>query len=139
MPENTDAHYLDARRPIDQRVDDLLGLMTLDEKLAQLGCVWSTQLVVDDDFSAERASTLMPHGTGHITRIAASTGLLADGLARFGNEIQRWLVEESRLGIPPSFTRNRLPDSAPAGRPSSPRPSASPPRGTPSSWVRSAK
>lgn len=100
MPENPDAHHLDARRPIDQRVEDLLGLMTLDEKLAQLGCVWSTQLVVDDAFSSDRALTLMPHGTGHVTRIAASTGLLADGLARFGNEIQRWLVEESRLGIP---------------------------------------
>ena len=30
--------------------------MTLDEKLAQLGCVWSTQLVADDRFSPERAA-----------------------------------------------------------------------------------
>ncbi|MFN8640204.1 MAG: hypothetical protein U0802_00505 [Candidatus Binatia bacterium] len=36
------------------RVDDLLARMTLDEKLAQLGCVWSTQLVADEAFARPR-------------------------------------------------------------------------------------
>ena len=35
--------YTDQTLTIDDRVEDLLGRMTLDEKLAQLGCVWSTQ------------------------------------------------------------------------------------------------
>ena len=92
--------YRDPTRPITERVADLLGRMTVAEKVAQLGCVWSTQLVADDTFSAGAAARVMAEGTGHVTRIAASTGLRPDGLARFGNQIQRWLVEETRLGIP---------------------------------------
>lgn len=82
------------------RIADLLERMTLDEKLAQLGCVWSTQLVADDAFSPERARELLRHGTGHITRIGASTGLRPAESAAFANAIQRFLVEETRLGIP---------------------------------------
>jgi beta-glucosidase len=66
--------YLDPALPIDVRVDDLVARMTLDEKLAQIGCVWSTQLVDGDAFSPDKAARTMPHGTGHVTRIAASSG-----------------------------------------------------------------
>lgn len=97
--------YRDPGLSIEHRVDDLLGRMTLAEKLAQLGCVWSTQLVRPGPdgapgFSDDAASELMPHGTGQVTRIAASTGLRPEGLAAFHNQIQRWLVEHTRLGIP---------------------------------------
>jgi beta-glucosidase len=85
-------------------IDTLIGEMTLAEKLAQLGCVWSTQLVEGEgpaaDFSPEAARRLMPDGTGQVTRIAASTGLRPAGLAHLANQIQRFLVEETRLGIP---------------------------------------
>lgn len=76
--------------------------MTLPEKLAQLGCVWSTQLVLDDSdgLSAEAAAEQMAEGTGQVTRIAASTGLRPAGLARFANQIQEWLINNTRLGIP---------------------------------------
>ncbi len=84
----------------DPRVEELLARMTLEEKLAQLGCVWSTQLVSDDAFSPAAAARLMPHGTGQVTRIAASTGLRPTGLARLANHLQHWLVNETRLGIP---------------------------------------
>jgi beta-glucosidase len=92
--------YRDPAHPIDRRVDDLLARMTLDEKLAQLGCVWSTQLVADDRFSPARAGELLAHGTGHITRIGAATGLRPAESAAFANEIQRFLIEQTRLGIP---------------------------------------
>ncbi len=92
--------YQDPTLPIDARVDDLVARMTLDEKLAQIGCVWSTQLVDDEAFSPDKAASLMPHGTGHVTRIAASTGLRPRENAAFMNDIQRWLVEHTRLGIP---------------------------------------
>jgi beta-glucosidase len=92
--------YQDPSLSIDERVDDLVGRMDLDEKLAQIGCVWSTQLVGDDAFSADRAAEQMPHGTGHVTRIAASTGLRPRDNAAFMNDIQRWLIEHTRLGIP---------------------------------------
>ncbi|MBS1838180.1 MAG: glycoside hydrolase family 3 C-terminal domain-containing protein, partial [Actinobacteria bacterium] len=81
-------------------IDALIADMTLDEKLAQLGCVWSTQLVDGDGFSEAAANRLLANGTGHVTRIAASTGLRPQGLAVFANEIQEFLVTRTRLGIP---------------------------------------
>ena len=81
-------------------IDALIEAMTVEEKLAQLGCVWSTHLVDDHGFSPDAARRLLAHGTGQITRIAASTGLRPQGVAVFANEIQRFLVEETRLGIP---------------------------------------
>ena len=92
--------YKDPAQPGAARLDDLLERMTLEEKLAQLGCVWSTQLVADDRFSIGRARELIPHGTGHITRIGAATGLRPHESAAFANDIQRFLVENTRLGIP---------------------------------------
>jgi beta-glucosidase len=74
--------------------------MTLEEKLAQLGCVWSTQLVENEAFSEAKARRLLAHGSGQITRIGASTGLRPREVAAFANRIQRFLVEETRLGIP---------------------------------------
>ena len=92
--------YRDPARPIAERIENLLEQMTLGEKLAQLGCVWSTQLVENDSFSLERARELLRDGTGHVTRIGASTGLRPNESAAFANAIQRFLVDESRLGIP---------------------------------------
>ena len=74
-------------------IDAVLSRMTLDEKLAQLGCVWCTALVADDAFSPRRASRLLEHGIGEITRIGATTGLRPRERAAFTNEIQRYLVE----------------------------------------------
>ena len=80
--------------------DALLARMTLDEKIAQLGCAWSTALVEDDAFSETAAARVLSNGIGEITRIGASTGLRPRGRARLANEVQRYLVEHTRLGIP---------------------------------------
>lgn len=81
-------------------IDALLARMTLDEKLAQLGCAWSTSLVEDDAFSPAAAARVLANGIGQVTRIGSSTGLRPRERARFANEIQRHLVEHTRLGIP---------------------------------------
>src|SRR5437773_7975179 len=81
-------------------IDAVLARMTLDEKLAQLGCVWCTALVRSDAFSPEAADRLLAHGIGEITRIGATTGLRPRERAAFTNAIQRYLVEQTRLGIP---------------------------------------
>ncbi len=95
-----DAPYRDARRPLDERVADLLGRMTLDEKLAQIGGVWITALVQGDTVDAGHVARTIPHGIGHVTRIGASTGLRPEASARLMNEIQRVTLERTRLGIP---------------------------------------
>ncbi|HTD49476.1 MAG TPA: glycoside hydrolase family 3 protein, partial [Acidimicrobiia bacterium] len=81
-------------------IDAVLSRMTLDEKLAQLGCVWCTALVEADEFSPDRADRLLAHGIGEIARIGATTGLRPAQRAAFTNTIQRYLVERTRLGIP---------------------------------------
>jgi beta-glucosidase-like glycosyl hydrolase len=92
--------YRDPTRSTDERVMDLLGRMALEEKVAQLGGVWVTELVRGDRFEPALAREKLRHGTGHVTRIGASTGLGPRGNAELANAIQRVLVEETRLGIP---------------------------------------
>lgn len=98
---NNEPHpYQDPERPVDERVDDLLSRMTFDEKLAQLGSAWAFQLMSERDFSAERTAQLTVHGLGQVTRLAGATSLLPDAAASIANEIQRHLIENTRLGIP---------------------------------------
>ncbi len=92
--------YKDPARGLTERVEDLLGRMTLDEKIAELGCLWSTALVHDDAFDADFTAAKMPHGIGQVTRIGASTGLQPRESAELMNAIQRVAVERTRLGIP---------------------------------------
>jgi beta-glucosidase len=80
--------------------DALLARMTIDEKLAQLGCVWCTALLADDAFSDTKAARRLQHGIGEITRIGATTTLAPRARAELANAIQRYLVNETRLGIP---------------------------------------
>jgi beta-glucosidase len=92
--------YRDSNLPTGDRVADLLGRMTLEEKLAQLGAVWSRSVIEDDRFSEARAREVLARGTGHVTRIAAQTLLGPRESARLANDIQRFLLEHTRLGIP---------------------------------------
>ncbi|MEN9937248.1 MAG: hypothetical protein RLZZ387_3827 [Chloroflexota bacterium] len=97
---DTTARYRDPSLPVTERVEDLLGRMTLDEKVGQLGCLWSTALIQKDHFDADYAASRMPHGVGQVTRIGASTGLRPRESAELMNAIQRVALERTRLGIP---------------------------------------
>ena len=92
--------YKNPTAGIDERVGDLLGRMTLEEKVAQLGAIWLPRLVPDEQFDAEHVAAELANGIGQITRIGASTGLLANESAQLANAIQQVLVEQTRLGIP---------------------------------------
>jgi beta-glucosidase len=92
--------YHDPNASLEDRVEDLLSLMTLDEKLAQLGCLWSTTFVRTGTFDPAVVAASMPHGIGQVTRIGASTGLHPRESAAFMNAIQKVVMEQSRLGIP---------------------------------------
>ena len=96
----TDERFRDPGAPVDERADDLLARMTLDEKLAQIGSVWLTELVHGDRFDADHVAAKLQHGIGHVTRIGASTGLRPTASAQLMNQIQRVAVERTRLGIP---------------------------------------
>ena len=92
--------YRDPAASIESRVEHLLGLMTLEEKLAQLGCLWSTEFISTGTFNADSVAEKMPHGIGQVTRIGASTSLHPRESAAFMNALQQVAVERTRLGIP---------------------------------------
>ncbi|MCA9913682.1 MAG: beta-glucosidase, partial [Anaerolineae bacterium] len=93
--------YLDASLSADVRVADLLAEMTIEEKVAQLSGIWTSNLIDKDrEFVPEKGAKVIPHGTGHVTRIGAVTLLPPQQSAALANRIQRYLREETRLGIP---------------------------------------
>ena len=108
--QSTMPDYKSARLPVERRVADLLSRMTLEEKAAQLVCLWAqrpqvrpqTDFSTDrGDFSPEKAKQVMPHGVGQIARQRERKGPREGAL--FANALQKWLVEETRLGIPAIF------------------------------------
>ena len=100
VPADPRLPYRDASLAIETRARDLLARMTREEKLAQIVGVWSTTLRDESGFSAEKARRELAHGIGHVTRIGAATTLRPAESARFANEIQRFLREQTRLAIP---------------------------------------
>jgi beta-glucosidase len=89
------AIYQDASQPIEARVADLLACMTLQEKLAQLGSYWIYELS-----DPQRTAQLLRHGIGQITRIGGASNFTPAESAAAANDIQRFLAEQTRLGIP---------------------------------------
>ena len=94
------ARYRDATAPIEERVADLLARMTIEEKVAQLGSAWAFEIVQEGTFDPERARVHLGGGIGQITRLAGATNLTVPAVVAIANELQRFLVEETRLGIP---------------------------------------
>lgn len=109
------ASYKDANAPVVERVADLLARMTLDEKVAQLRSMWGEKKAIYDakgDFSRTAAKRVMPHGIGQMARPSDYRGLprwdndpyrTIGNTVAFVNAVQRYLVEETRLGIPSLF------------------------------------
>jgi beta-glucosidase len=96
---NSTELYFDASAPIDIRVKALLKHMTLEEKVAQLGSIWSS-LLGEKDFSVQKAKELLYKGIGQISRLSGARELNPGDGANISNEIQRYLRENTRLGIP---------------------------------------
>jgi beta-glucosidase len=87
-------------KPIDRQTADLLARMTLDEKLAQIGSFWMYELQTAGQFDPDKAAEKLRHGIGQITRVAGVTTLNPAQAAITGNRLQRFLVEQTRSGIP---------------------------------------
>lgn len=86
--------YKDPSQPEADRVSDLLARMTLDEKFAQMRMIRQIDKVLDGKpFSAERVKPHLEHGIGS----AYSASYLAPEVL---NEFQKYLLEQTRLGIP---------------------------------------
>jgi len=92
--------YKDKNNCIDDRVEDLIQRMTLEEKIAQLTSIWSYEVFSNGHFSGEKADQKIQNGIGQITRPGGATFLEPRDLAAFINQIQEYLMKNTRLGIP---------------------------------------
>jgi len=92
--------YLDESQPVKKRVENLLSLMTLDEKIAQLSGIWVYEVLEGKKFSDDKANALMGNGIGQITRLGGASNFDPPVSARVANQIQKYLVSNTRLGVP---------------------------------------
>lgn len=114
------------------RVNTLLAEMTLDEKLAQISCIWFDKKKViekDGSFNPDKMKAEFPHGVGCFARpqdtqgmeseperkdvndstvVRSLTGRNPANTANLINAIQKWHIEETRLGIPTLFHEEGL-------------------------------
>lgn len=109
------ASYRDAKAPIAARVADLLSRMTIEEKAAQLQCLWVRKTEIlgpDRNFDATKAAGVIGQGIGQISRPSDIRGYPEWETTPFRsfantvetvNAIQRFLVDKTRLGIPALF------------------------------------
>lgn len=125
------APYRNPSLPVARRVKDLLHRMTLDEKAAQMMCVWQqkaeTLLDADGEFDLNKAKTAYKkgYGLGQVGRPSdAGRGKDARGMAELTNAIQKFFIENSRLGIPVIFHEECLHGHAAIGGTSFPQPIA---------------
>ncbi len=104
------APYRNPALPAARRAKDLLARMTLQEKAAQMMCVWreKSETLVDagGNFDPAKAKAAFRHGygLGQVGRPSdAGNGLDARRTAELTNAIQKFFLENSRLGIPVIF------------------------------------
>jgi len=123
--------YKDASLSPKKRVKDLLARMTLEEKAAQMMCVWQqkAQTLVDADgnfdLAKAKAAFKEGHGIGQVGRPSdAGKGRNARGTAEVTNAIQKFFIENSRLGIPVIFHEECLHGHAAIDSTSFPQPIA---------------
>ena len=108
--------YEDPSAPIEARVQDLLSQMTLEEKTCQMATLYGSGRVLKDSLPTEKwKDEIWKDGIANIDE-------QANGLGRFGSSlsypyvnsvenrqtIQRWFVEQTRLGIPVDFTNEGI-------------------------------
>ena len=84
--------------------------MTLEEKIAQMMCVWQkkSETLIDEsgnfDLEKAKASFKKGHGLGQVGRPSdAGGGKDPKAMAELTNAIQKFFTEHSRLGIPVIF------------------------------------
>jgi len=82
------ADYKNPKLPIDQRVESLLGQMTLQEKIAQLQCIMVNFEEKD----------IPKDGIGHLAYVYNDQSP-KESVEKY-NKLQKYIIEHSRLGIP---------------------------------------
>jgi len=106
--------YEDRNQPIDKRIADLLGQMSINEKTAQCATLYGYGRVLKDELPTARWDTCVWHDG--IANIDEQLNGLVDTEwdypygkhAQAINIIQKWFIEKTRLGIPVDFSNEGI-------------------------------
>ena len=108
--------FEDPKQPMNKRIEDLLAQMTVEEKTCQLATLYGYGRVLKDPLPTPKwKNEIWKDGIANIDEMHNGIGKfntpeknphLATPAAtcRALNEVQRWFIEETRLGIPAEFS-----------------------------------
>ena len=108
--------YENPKAPLEERVQDLLSQMTLEEKSCQMATLYGSGRVLKDALPQDNWKTeVWKDGIGNIDEehngLGAFKSEYSFPYAKHVNAkhtIQRWFVEKTRLGIPVDFTNEGI-------------------------------
>lgn len=111
--------YEDSAQPLDARINDLLAQMTVEEKTCQLATLYGYGRVLKDPLpTAAWKQSVWKDGIANIDEMhngigkynATNNPHLASPAATVKalNAIQKWFIEETRLGVPVEFTNEGI-------------------------------
>jgi len=111
--------FEDASKPIESRVKDLLSQMNLNEKTCQTATLygygrvlkdemptaeWKTQIWKDGIANIDEELNSLPYNKKAVTEYSFPFSKHANAI----NTVQKWFIEETRLGIPVDFTNEGI-------------------------------
>src|SRR4029077_20988122 len=109
--------YEDSSLEVDKRIDDLLSRMTVDEKTAQMVTLYGFPRVLKDELPTDAwKQSFWKDGIANIDEQAngnrserneipiPENALPYSRHAQLMNEVQRFFIEQTRLGIPADLT-----------------------------------
>ncbi len=111
--------YEDSSASVEKRLDDLLGQMTMEEKTCQMVTLYGFGRVLKDELPTPQwKNELWKDGLGNIDEQLNSTTFHPRMKTQYSypyskhaialNTIQKWFIEETRLGIPVDFTNEGI-------------------------------
>jgi beta-glucosidase len=109
-----DAHpiYRQPNAPVERRIGDLLGRMTVEEKVRQLDLYSGATALVDkhsDDTHATADAVFLPDKAESLLGTLGVGGIHdLNPTPEQANTIQEWVIEHNRLGIPALFIEEAL-------------------------------
>ncbi len=102
---NSDTKFTNPNCAIDERVNDLLSRMTIEEKVAQMRMFHENRGIETDENGnmvlSDNVIYRLQHGIGGIKN--PGEHISPENAARLNNQLQAYIIENSRLGIPAFF------------------------------------
>jgi beta-glucosidase len=112
--------YEDPKQPVEKRITDLLSQMTLEEKTCQQATLYGYKRVLKEEMpSASWKNEVWKDGIANIDEeLNNLTSHTDDAPTQYSypyskhaqaiNTVQKWFIEETRLGIPVDFTNEGI-------------------------------